>query len=222
MSKTNTNGKAVITGAKGGLGKTLTTKLQEQGIHTIALGRENLDVTSPESVKSAFNKAGDIDLLICSAGLTIDQPLIKMTECEWAQVMEVNLKGTFLCAREAARGMAKRRNGHIIFISSFSALHPPVGQVNYSSSKAALLGMMKSMAKELGSRNVRVNAIIPGFMETKMTSNLTGNIKSNILAKHTLGRLNTPETVAEFIFCLHQKMPHTSGQVFNLDSRILT
>ncbi len=116
--------------------------------------------------------------------------------------------------------MAKRRSGHILFISSFSALHPPVGQANYSASKAALLGMMKSMAQELGRRNVRVNAVIPGFMETKMTAPLSDQIKQDVLNRHVLGRYNTPEAVAEFIVHLHQHMPHTSGQTFNLDSRI--
>ena len=221
MSELNKQQRILITGAKGGLGKVLTEAFLQQNLHVTSPGHEELDVTSPESVKSAFKKAGDIDLLICNAGLTIDKPLAKMTEQDWNQVMEVNLRGAFLCAREASRNMVKQRIGHIIFISSFSALSPPAGQANYAAAKAGLLGIMKSMAKELGPRNVRVNAVIPGFMETAMTDQLSDKIKTAALNKHSLGRLNTPEAVAEFIICLHQKMPHTSGQVFNLDSRIL-
>jgi len=115
----------------------------------------------------------------------------------------------------------KRRLGHIIFISSFSALQPPVGQANYAAAKSALLGMVKSMAVELGGRNVRVNAILPGFLETKMTRGLAPEVQERSRLRHTLGRFNTVEAVSEFIVCLHQKMPHTSGQVFNLDSRVL-
>jgi NAD(P)-dependent dehydrogenase (short-subunit alcohol dehydrogenase family) len=131
------------------------------------------------------------------------------------------LKGAFLCAREAAKGMAKRRAGHIVFISSFSAVHPPAGQANYAASKAALIGMMKSMAQELGERNVRVNVILPGFLETSMTDGLSEELKQASLDQHTLGRLNTPEMAAGFVAFLHRKMPNTSGQVFNLDSRVL-
>ena len=221
MSALNKQQHILITGAKGGLGKVLTEAFLQQNLHVTSPGHEELDVTSPESVKSTFKKAGDIDLLICNAGLTIDKSLAKMTEQDWNQVMEVNLRGAFLCAREASRSMVKQQNGHIIFISSFSALSPPAGQANYASAKAGLLGMMKSMAKELGPRNIRINAVIPGFMETAMTDQLSDKIKTAALNKHTLGHLNTPEAVAEFIICLHQKMPHTSGQVFNLDSRIL-
>ena len=221
MSELNKQQHILITGAKGGLGKVLTEAFLQQNLHVTSPGHEELDVTSPESVKSAFKKAGDIDLLICNAGLTIDKPLAKMTEQDWNQVMAVNLRGAFLCAREASRSMVKQRSGHIIFISSFSALSPPAGQANYAAAKAGLLGIMKSMAKELGPRSVRVNAVIPGFMETAMTDQLSDKIKTAALNKHSLGRLNTPEAVAEFIICLHQKMPHTSGQVFNLDSRIL-
>ena len=221
MSELNKQQHILITGAKGGLGKILTEAFLQQNLHVTSPGHEELDVTSPESVKSAFQKAEKIDLLICNAGLTIDKPLAKMTEQDWNQVMEVNLRGAFLCAREASRNMVKQRIGHIIFISSFSALSPSAGQANYAAAKAGLLGMMKSMAKELGPRNIRINAVIPGFMETAMTDQLSDKIKTAALNKHTLGRLNTPEAVAEFIICLHQKMPHTSGQVFNLDSRIL-
>ena len=221
MSQKLGSEKALVTGGQGGLGQALESCLQEAGINVLALGRDELDVTCPESVRSAFQAAGEIDLLVINAGLTIDKPLMKMTESDWAQVLDVNLRGAFLCAREVSRGMIKRRSGHILFISSFSALQPPAGQVNYAAAKSALLGMMKSMASELGSRNIRVNAILPGFLETKMTEGLSEHIQSKALEGHVLQRFNTVEAVADFVSFLHQTMPHTSGQVFNLDSRIL-
>jgi len=178
-------------------------------------------VTSADCVKVFFESIEDTDLLVCNAGMTIDKTIARMSEQDWSRVIDVNLKGAFLCAREVARGMAKRRSGHILFISSFSALHPPVGQANYSAAKSALLGMMKSMAQELGRRNVRVNAVIPGFMETKMTAGLDDDVKGLIRDRHVLGRYNTPEAVAGFVTYLHQHLPHTSGQVFNLDSRLI-
>jgi NAD(P)-dependent dehydrogenase (short-subunit alcohol dehydrogenase family) len=213
--------KAVVTGAAGGLGKAIAFSLSGNDSDVLAPGKEELDVSSPSSVKGFFESADDVDLLVCNAGIAIDKTIAKMTEEDWSRVIDVNLKGAFLCAREVSRAMAKRRSGHILFISSFSALHPPVGQANYSAAKSALLGMMKSMAQELGRRNVRVNAVIPGFMDTKMTAALSDQIKQDVLGRHVLGRYNTPEAVADFITYLHQHMPHTSGQVFNLDSRIV-
>lgn len=213
--------KAIVTGAEGGLGQAIAEDLRVAGMEVLAPGKTELDVTSIDSVKGFISAAGDIDLLVCNAGTTMDSGLARMTVEDWDHVLNVNLKGAFLCARELARGMVKRRSGHIIVVSSFSALHPPVGQANYSSAKSALLGMMKSMAQELGGRNVRVNAIVPGFMETRMTSGLSSDIKEAILSRHVLGRYNTTEAVAGFITHLHMQMPHTSGQVFNLDSRIV-
>jgi len=212
---------ALVTGAEGGLGKILTSRLKDAGMEVLAPGRAQLDVTSADSVSSYIRAAAEIDLLVCNAGLTIDKPLMKMTEADWSLVMDVNLKGAFRCAREVSRSMMKRRSGHIIFISSFSALQPPVGQANYAAAKSALLGLMKSMAKELGTRNIRVNTIIPGFLETKMTKDLSDEVISVSLKRHVLSRFNTIDSVADFVTFLHQTMPHTSGQVFNLDSRIL-
>jgi NAD(P)-dependent dehydrogenase (short-subunit alcohol dehydrogenase family) len=212
---------AIITGAAGGLGQVIVGCLRTAGMDVLAPGKEELDVTSSDRVKSYFADAGDIDLLVCNAGLTIDKPLARMNESDWDKVMKVNLKGAFLCAREVSRGMMKRRIGHIVFIASFSAIHPPSGQANYAAAKSALLGVMKSMAQELGSRNVRVNAILPGFLETKMTQGLSDDVKAASMNRHVLGRFNTPDRVGQFVTFLHQKLPHTSGQVFNLDSRIL-
>ncbi len=213
--------RALITGAEGGLGQALAGAMGNAGMEALAPGRKELDVRDVDSVKNYFGEAGNIDLLVCNAGGIVDVPLSRMSESEWDQVMEVNLRGAFLCAREMSRSMMKRRSGHIVFISSFSALHPPVGQANYAAAKSALLGVMRSMAREIGPRNVRVNAVLPGFLETKMTVGLSENAKNSILDKHTLGSFNKPEIVGEFVTFLHKNMPHTSGQVFNLDSRVL-
>lgn len=199
----------------------IASSLETPGLDVLAPGRDELDVISASSVKNYIGAAGEIDLLVCNAGATLDKPLAHMSESDWDQVMQVNLKGAFLCAREVSRSMMKRRSGHIIFISSFSAIHPPAGQTNYAAAKSALLGMMKSMAQEMGSRNVRVNAVLPGFLETKMTEDLPREAKQAALMRHSVGRYNTPEAVGEFITFLHQQLPHTSGQVFNLDSRIV-
>lgn len=212
---------AVVTGGQHGLGKAIADALRVGGLDVLSPGSSELDVVNADTVKGYLAAVNDLDLLVCNAGVTLDKPLARMSEVDWDQVMKVNLKGAFLCAREAAKRMAKRRAGHIVFISSFSAVHPPVGQANYAASKAALIGLMKSMAQELGKRNVRVNVILPGFLETAMTEDLSEDVKQASLDRHTLGRLNTPEVVADFIRFLHQGMPNTSGQVFNLDSRIL-
>ena len=213
--------KAVVTGGAGGLGQAITASLGGDDSEILAPGKEELDVTCPESVRGFVESIDHVDLLVCNAGMILDKTMAKMTEGDWSRVLDVNLKGAFLCAREVSRMMAKRRSGHILFISSFSALHPAVGQANYSAAKSALLGMMKSMAQELGQRNVRVNAVIPGFMETKMTAALGDHIKQGIRDRHVLGRYNTPEAAADFIAHLHRHMPHTSGQIFNLDSRLV-
>lgn len=211
----------IITGGEGDLAKALKLGLEKASLSVATPSKSELNVIDSSQVKRFFEACDEAQLLICNAGLTNDSPLARMGESEWDEVIKVNLRGAFLCAREASRMMVKRRGGHIILVSSFSALQPPAGQANYATAKAALLGFMKALAKELGPRNVRVNAVLPGFLETKMTDGLSSKVKQRSLEKHVLGRFNTPEAVADFVTFLHQKMPNTSGQVFNLDSRVL-
>jgi 3-oxoacyl-[acyl-carrier protein] reductase len=116
--------------------------------------------------------------------------------------------------------MLARNTGHIIFISSFSALHPPLGQVAYAAAKAALLGYVADLAGRHGRSNIRVNAVLPGFLETRMTETVSARRRSEILAAHALERFNTCREAAGFIRFLHHDLPHTSGQVFQLDSRV--
>ncbi len=213
--------RAVITGGQGTLAQAVAGCLNAEGLEVFAPGRNELDVRCSDSVSAYFGELENLDLLICNAGITDDELLLKMTEENWDSVMGTILKGAFLCARAAAKKMIKQKRGHIVFISSYSAFHPPVGQASYAASKAALTGLAMSLAQELGSRNIRVNVVIPGFMETKMTENLSEEVHSLAKQKHTLSRFNTPEATGKFLRHLHLEMEHTSGQVFNLDSRVL-
>ncbi len=212
---------AIITGGQGDLAQAMATELVNAGMLVSCPGRVELDVCDEVMVNSYFAEHYETDLLVCNAGITEDGLLLRMDESSWDKVVNINLKGAFLTARAAAKMMMKRRVGHIVFISSYSAFHPPVGQVNYASAKAALTGMALSLAKELGSRNIRVNVIIPGFMETKMTEAVSEEARAIALEKQILGRFNMPESLAKFLRALHLDMSHTSGQVFNLDSRVL-
>lgn len=214
-------GKVVITGGEGTLARAVAMCLGGAGMSVSAPGRNELDVRCGESVDSYFASMGDLDLLVCNAGITDDEILAKISEGSWDNVMETNLTGAFLCAQAAAKKMIKQRCGHIVFISSFSAVHPPSGQASYAATKAALHGLAKSLAQELGTRNVRVNVVIPGFMETGMTENLPEKIHAVARERHTLKRFNTVQATGKFLQNLHLEMEHTSGQVFNLDSRIL-
>ncbi len=217
----DTTQQALITGGQGDLAQTMAAELRASRMLVRSPSRSELDICDEAMVESYFKEHAETDLLVCNAGVTEDNLLTKMDESSWDSVMEVNLKGAFLTARAAAKQMVKKKAGHIVFISSYSAFHPPVGQVNYAAAKAALTGLALSLAKELGGRNIRVNVIVPGFMETKMTRDVSDVARSAALSNHALGKFNTPESVAKFLSTLHQQMAHTSGQVFNLDSRVL-
>jgi 3-oxoacyl-[acyl-carrier protein] reductase len=212
-------GSMVITGGAGDLGTALALEFRQAGWRVEAPGREQLDVTDPDSVAQFFENR-ELDLLVCNAGAIRDTLLSKTTEADWDAMMAVNLDGTARCARAGVRTMVKRRLGHVVLISSFSAIHPPAGQVAYAAAKAGLIGFGKSLAKEVGSRGIRANVVLPGFLETRMTENVSAGRREEVCAEHALGRFNTVESVAKFIRCLEEEMPHTSGQVFQLDSRI--
>ena len=183
-------------------------------------GKQELDVTSEPSV-SSFLQGEAIDLLICCAGLSLDAPLLRLSEADWQASMDVNLTGAARVASCVSRGMARRGRGHIIFIGSYLAKHPGPGTAAYSSAKAGLEGLTRSLAAELGASGIRVNLILPGFMETKMTARLKESVRETIRSHHCLKRFNTPDRVAAFIRCLHEELTNTSGQTFNLDSRPL-
>lgn len=184
-----------------------------------APGRGELDVTDGEAVKRYFaGKA--VDLLVCAAGLARDGLIATTGAPAWDEVVAVNYRGAAACVAAVLPGMRARGNGHIVFVSSWSARHPPPGQAAYATAKAALIGLATALAKEQGAAGIRVNVILPGFLETKMTADVSEQRKREVLADHALGRFNTAAAVGKFIRFLHEELPHTSGQVFQLDSRI--
>ena len=210
---------AVITGGTGGLGSAIAEVLAAPNWSIAAPGSRELDVTNPSQVRNYF-KGRDIDLLVCAAGITRDESLGKLSEEAWDDTWSVNFSGALSCIRAALPKMIERRRGHIILISSFSALRPPRGQAPYAAAKSALLGLCADLASQHGPSNIRINAVLPGFLETAMTSDVTAERRKQIIADHVLGRFNTCAHAADFIKFLHHHMPHTSGQVFQLDSRI--
>ena len=212
-------GLVVITGGEGGLGRALHAAFENAGHAVLAPGHRELDVTDPEAVR-AFFRLHQPELLVCNAGITRDAPLARLDEVSWDEVLAVSLRGAARCAAAASRPMLRARHGHIVFISSYSALHPPVGQVAYASAKAGLIGLSKSLARELGPAGIRVNAILPGFLDTPMTESLSEDRREQVRRDHALGRFNTPDAVAAFLAYLHDNLPHTSGQIFQLDSRV--
>lgn len=189
------------------------------GLEVLAPGRAELDVTDEAGVKEYFRRHSP-DLLVCNAGITRDAPLAKLGERDWDEVLAVNLRGAASCAAAALKGMIRARSGHIVFISSYSALHPPAGQAAYAAAKAGLIGLGKSLGKETGPAGIRVNVVLPGFLETRMTDAVSPERRDLVKSQHALGRFNTPEAVAAFLLTLHLHLPHTSGQVFQLDSRV--
>jgi 3-oxoacyl-[acyl-carrier protein] reductase len=211
---------ALITGGAGGLAQAVGAELKNAGIVVHAPTRLEMNVTDTAAIAEAFSKFERLDLLVCCAGLTADHSMATMSPADFDQVLDSNLTGAFRSARAALRLMSRQRVGHILFIGSFSALSGPAGQANYAAAKAGLIGLTQSLAREYGARNIRVNCILPGFLETKMTEGLSGEIRTRFKEAHTLGRFNTTGQVARFVRFLHLEMPHTSGQVFNLDSRV--
>jgi len=212
---------ALITGGGGDLATAIAAALRAAGYAVAAPDREALDVTCGTAVARYFRDAHPEPpgLLVLCAGLLRDAPLGRMEEADWDAVLDVNLRGAFLCAREALRGMLRLGRGHIVAVGSYSALTGPAGQANYAAAKAGLIGLIQSLAREGGRRGVRANCILPGFLETRMTRGLPAAVVEKARAAHVLGRFNTPAEVARFVAFL-DGMPHVSGQVFQLDSRI--
>ena len=226
----------LITGAAGGLGKGLVSEFLAQGWRVAAgwhrshdfLASESLlplplDVTNggqvTEAVAQIIEKWESLDVLVNNAGIAIDAVLPQMKLEDWERVVAVNLKGAFLCSQAALRPMLKQRQGHIINITSFAARNGARGQANYAAAKAGLIGLTESLAREVGSRNVRVNAILPGVLPTAMTVDLKPEILAQFAAANALGRINSILEVTRFIAFL-ATTENISGQVFQLDSRI--
>ncbi len=180
------------------------------------------DVTNKEQVEALFDRAytdfGKLDILINNAGLTRDGLLLRMSEDNWDTVLDANLKGTFLCTQAAAKRMIKARTGRIINITSIMGQIGNPGQANYSASKAGIIGFTRTVARELGSRGVTVNAVAPGFIETQMTDAIAGDLRDKTLEKIPLGRLGTVEDVGAVVaFLASDEASYITGQTLTVD-----
>ena len=235
---------AVVTGGSRGIGRAVCEKLaslgadiafsyagnaaaaeetakacRDLGVRVFAM---QADVGKSEAVTAFFDAVmkefGRVDILVNNAGITRDNLAMRMKEEEFDQVIETNLKGTFLCMKAAARPMMKQRSGRIINLASVVALRGNAGQVNYCASKAGVIGMTKSMARELAGRGVTVNAVAPGYIETDMTAALPEEVKTSMAAAIPLGRMGRPEDVAGAVaFLAGDDAAYITGQVLCVD-----
>lgn len=235
---------ALITGAARGIGKAIAKKFAENGynvvinyvsaktdIKTLTKEFENLgvkvllvkaDVSNKEEAEGLVNqtieKFGKIDVLVNNAGITKDNLLMRMSEEDFEKVLDINLKGTFLITKFATKYMMKKRCGSIVNLASVVGVAGNAGQCNYSASKAGVIGFTKSIAKELASRNIRANAVAPGFIKTDMTDVLSDNVKENINSQIPLKRMGTAEEVAKLVYFLGTaESSYITGQVINVD-----
>jgi 3-oxoacyl-[acyl-carrier protein] reductase len=204
---------ALVTGASRGIGKAIATELARAGASVVVSYRTGVDaaealaseiggkavqadVSDPDSARALVEEAGDLDILVNNAGVTRDGLLVRMTDEDWQTVIDANLASCFYTCRAAARGMMRRRAGAIVNISSIVGLHGNLGQTNYAASKAGMIGFTKSLAKELGSRNVRASVVAPGYVHSQLTDVLPEEITAMMLQNTALGRLGDPEDVA--------------------------
>jgi 3-oxoacyl-[acyl-carrier protein] reductase len=232
---------AIVTGGSRGIGRAIAQRLATDGARVVVTARSAegaaqcarelpgsdhlgvaCDVSDREAVdavvKRVESELGGVDLLVNNAGVTADNVLVRLGDDDWDRVLDTNLRGAFLMIRAVARGMMKRRAGRIINISSVVGLTGNRGQVNYAASKAGLVGLTKSVAKELASRNVLCNAVAPGFIETDMTSELTDAAREGLQQQIALGRLGSPEDVAGVVaFLAGPDATYITGQVLVVD-----
>ncbi|MFN3269500.1 MAG: 3-oxoacyl-[acyl-carrier-protein] reductase [Candidatus Kapaibacteriota bacterium] len=237
----------VVTGGCRGIGKAIVEKFLEEGAFVYAWDFKipeeiepfieddslkqrvriiQVDVSSAESVENAAQKvldeSGKVDILVNNAGITRDNLLLRMSENEWDSVLNTNLKGSFLCTKALVRSMMNQRWGRIINISSIVGEIGNAGQANYSASKAGLIGFTKSLAKELASRNILVNAIAPGYVRTAMTDKLTPEQKEMFLKNIPLRREAEPEDIAKVVlFLASDDASYITGQVINVDGGLV-
>lgn len=181
-----------------------------------------VNVASQQDVQNFFKKiveeCGRVDVLINNAGITIDGLLVRMKEKDWDRVMDINLKGAFYCLQVVAKTMMKQRFGRIINMASVVGVMGNAGQANYVASKAGLIGLTKTAARELAPRGITVNAVAPGFIDTPMTAGLSEKVKEAMLAQVPLGRIGQPEDVAEVVaFLASEKASYITGQVIHVN-----
>ena len=226
---------ALVTGASRGIGKATALALARDGwtVHVnyiqsraaaeaVAAQTGGMaicaDVSDGQAVEAMFEKIGPVDLLVNNAGVTRDNLLLRMSEEDYDRVLDTNLKGAVFCCKAVARPMMRQRYGRIVNLSSVVGLRGNAGQVNYSASKAGLLGLTKSLAKELASRGVTANAVAPGFIETDMTNALPEAARSAMAAGIPAGRPGLPEEVARAVaFFAREDAGYITGQVLCVD-----
>ncbi|HHW32452.1 MAG TPA: 3-oxoacyl-[acyl-carrier-protein] reductase [Clostridiaceae bacterium] len=239
---------ALVTGAGRGLGKAIALKLAQMGANIVLndiVNSDSVDSTAKEFTEAGYNVIvikgdvrntedvenmmkktvevfGSLDILVNNAGITRDTLLLKMTEKDWEDVIGINLTGAFICTKAAAKIMVKQRSGKIINISSVAGVMGNPGQANYSASKAGLIGLTKSTAKELASRNITCNAVAPGLIVSKMTDVLPDKVKENYLNSIPLKRFGTPEDVANVVgFLASDDSNYITGQVIHIDGGLV-
>lgn len=235
---------ALVTGAARGIGKAIANKLGSMGAVVVAadilaeetertaaefcdagitaLAAPGVDISDPVQaagmVDFAVREAGRLDILVNNAGVTRDGLFMRMSDEDWDLVLNINLRGAALCSRAAAKVMFKQRSGKMVNISSVIGLIGNAGQANYAASKAGLIGLTRSLAKELGPRGITVNAVAPGFIDTPMTQKLPEEVAAKYLENIPLKRFGTPEEVAEVVaFLASPAADYISGQVIAID-----
>ena len=226
---------ALVTGGSRGIGRAIALELGRAGAEVVVgyrTGREEAeavaaeiggraveaDVSDPESAKSLVEAAGDVDVLVNNAGLTRDGLLVRMGDEDWRTVIDTNLSSVFYTCRAAARTMMRKRAGSIVNVSSIVGVHGNWGQTNYAASKAGIIGFTKSLARELGSRNVRANVVAPGYVKTQLTDVLPEEATQLMLTNTPLGRLGDPEDVAGAVrFLCSDDAAFVTGAVLLVD-----
>ncbi len=238
---------SLVTGASRGIGRAIALKLSSLGSKVainyregevaansvvreiVSQGREAIsikaDVADSEAVKAMVQKVSaewnKIDILVNNAGITRDNLLLRMSDKDWDDVLNTNLRGAYLCTKFALRPMITQRWGRIISVASIAGLIGNAGQTNYSASKAGIIAFTKSVAREVGSRNITANAVAPGFIKTQMTEKLPDAIKESILSMSSLRRFGEPEDVAEVVaFLASDRASYITGQVISIDGGI--
>ena len=231
---------ALVTGGGRGIGREICQLFASQGARLVvadidlAIAQETVDILPTEGlalqmdvsdmesaqngVDQALEQCGQLDILINNAGITRDNLLMRMSEADWDAVIAINLKGVFNCCKAVVRSMMKARKGRIISISSVVGVNGNPGQVNYSASKAGVIGVTKTLARELSSRNITVNAVAPGFIETAMTAKLSEEARNSMLSQVPLGRPGTPEDVANAVlFLASDQASYITGQTMHVN-----
>mgnify|MGYP001326715087 FL=1 len=233
-------GNVFISGASRGIGRDIAIHFANNGYKVVGTSRKNfdfdedlnnlfpikLDITNRDDIKDCFTELKSNDLLpsilINNAGITSDQIFLRMKDEEWDSVIETNLTGTFNLSKIFIKNMIKNKSGRIINISSVSGLMGNPGQVNYSSSKAALNGFTKSLAKEVGSRNITVNSVAPGYIETDMTAFLDNKSKEKIIKNIPLGRFGNAKDISKMVmFLASDEASYITGQTISVDGGLL-